>query len=61
MDCVYCLQHLDDEARLNRRINALRNYYQQPGNDKPYPFAVDPLSVDMVDVAGADSIFIRYL
>ena len=61
MDCVYCLQRLDDEARLNRRINALRNYYQQPGNDKPYPFAVDPLSVDMVDVAGADNIFIKYL
>lgn len=61
MDVAYCLQQVDDEARLNRRINALRQYYQQPGNNKTYPFAVDPLAVDMIDVAGADDLFGKYL
>ena len=59
MDVAYNLQHLDDEARLNRRINALREYYQGGGNTN-YPMAISP-SIDMVDLAGADGIFSKYL
>jgi hypothetical protein len=60
MDVAYCLQHLDDEARLNRRILALREFYAS-GKTTNYPMSINSLEVDLVDVAGADPMYIKYL
>jgi hypothetical protein len=58
MDAAYCIQQAETGERLTRRIEVLREYYAN-GGTADYKMSVDPLAVDIADVAGIDSRFVR--
>lgn len=60
MDVAYCVQSISDEERLSKRIAALREFYAG-GRNTVYPMAINPLHVDLVDVAAMDARFISKL
>jgi len=60
MDLAFSSNELSKEARQTQRIRALQAYYAGGGTTE-YRMSHHDLKVDIVDIAGLDSRYIRYL